>query len=65
MLHRERLPDSELPKFEACGFDFAATYGSRGEGFIEGYHVQPLHTIRTGSKPDFRTWRLGVPIATA
>lgn len=28
---------------EACGFDFAATYGSRGEGFIECHHRLPLH----------------------
>lgn len=27
---------------EACGFDFAATYGERGEGFIECHHRVPL-----------------------
>tara|TARA_B100000989_G_scaffold187189_1_gene140822 strand:- start:1194 stop:2021 length:828 start_codon:yes stop_codon:yes gene_type:complete len=28
---------------EACGFDFANTYGSRGDGFIECHHNVPLH----------------------
>jgi len=27
---------------EACGFDFSATYGERGDGFIEAHHRQPL-----------------------
>lgn len=28
---------------EACGFDFAATYGSRGIDYIECHHRVPLH----------------------
>jgi 5-methylcytosine-specific restriction protein A len=28
---------------EACGFDFEATYGPRGAGYIECHHVVPLH----------------------
>ncbi len=28
---------------EVCGFDFAATYGELGEGYIECHHVRPLH----------------------
>lgn len=28
---------------EICEFDFAATYGDRGVGFIECHHVVPLH----------------------
>jgi len=28
---------------EACGFDFAATYGSRGLDYIECHHRVPLH----------------------
>ena len=28
---------------EACGFDFAKTYGERGTGYIECHHVVPLH----------------------
>lgn len=28
---------------EACGFDFAATYGELGEGYIECHHLLPLH----------------------
>jgi len=30
---------------EACGFDFAQTYGPRGEDFIECHHRVPLHEI--------------------
>lgn len=28
---------------EVCDFDFEATYGSRGAGYIECHHVVPLH----------------------
>ena len=28
---------------EACGFDFEATYGKIGKGFIEMHHEHPLH----------------------
>lgn len=28
---------------EACGFDFQAAYGERGDGFIECHHNIPLH----------------------
>ncbi|WP_343466424.1 HNH endonuclease [Rhodococcus aetherivorans] len=28
---------------EVCGFDFRATYGERGDGYIECHHVVPLH----------------------
>ena len=28
---------------EACGFDFKAVYGPRGDGFIECHHNIPLH----------------------
>lgn len=34
---------------EACGFDFKATYGDRGQGFIECHHTKPLHTLKPGS----------------
>jgi 5-methylcytosine-specific restriction protein A len=27
---------------EVCGFDFARTYGKRGEGFIECHHTLPV-----------------------
>lgn len=33
---------------EACGFDFEATYGPRGAGFIECHHVVPLHEAGEG-----------------
>jgi 5-methylcytosine-specific restriction protein A len=29
---------------EACGFDFAYTYGRHGEDYIEVHHLVPLHT---------------------
>lgn len=35
---------------EACGFDFEATYGAHGTGFIECHHTQPLHTLEPGSR---------------
>lgn len=35
---------------EACGFDFNATYGTHGNGFIEVHHVSPLHTLKPGSR---------------
>ncbi|MHC0505287.1 HNH endonuclease [Achromobacter aegrifaciens] len=30
---------------EACGFDFSAVYGPRGEGLIDAHHTKPLHTV--------------------
>lgn len=33
---------------EACGFDFHAFYGERGEGIIECHHIKPLSEL-TGS----------------
>jgi 5-methylcytosine-specific restriction enzyme A len=55
-LHRTRERDPEIVRkkkadalkrhrklsCDACGFDFAARYGARGEGYIECHHVQPL-----------------------
>lgn len=35
---------------EACEFEFAAVYGERGAGYIEAHHIQPLHTLRPGSR---------------
>ncbi|MEV7198904.1 HNH endonuclease [Streptomyces griseoluteus] len=34
---------------EACGFDFAKVYGTRGEGYIECHHVVPLHVAGEGT----------------
>jgi len=28
---------------EVCGFDFEATYGDRGSGYVECHHIVPLH----------------------
>ncbi len=35
---------------EACGFDFAAVYGERGEGFIECHHTVPLRDLQPESR---------------
>lgn len=35
---------------EACGFDFHATYGERGSGFIECHHVVPVRDLRPGAR---------------
>lgn len=59
-LHRRRERDPRLARkkkeqalsrqgtlvCEACGFDFAATYGDRGRGFIECHHRRPLSELR-------------------
>jgi hypothetical protein len=34
---------------EACGFDFAKTYGERGSGFIEIHHTRPLCELEPNS----------------
>jgi 5-methylcytosine-specific restriction protein A len=35
---------------EVCAFDFAARYGTRGVGFIECHHKQPLSSLAPGAK---------------
>lgn len=35
---------------EACDFDFVATYGERGLGFIECHHTKALETLQAGAK---------------
>ena len=35
---------------EICGFDFFRTYGERGRSYIECHHVQPLASLRPGTK---------------
>jgi 5-methylcytosine-specific restriction protein A len=61
-LHKSRERDKELRKrkieavlrqgrrlaCEACGFDFEATYGPRGAGYIECHHIVPLHEAGEG-----------------
>jgi 5-methylcytosine-specific restriction enzyme A len=37
-------------KCEACSFDFQKTYGTRGAGFMEAHHLQPVSTLRPGDK---------------
>jgi 5-methylcytosine-specific restriction protein A len=51
---RKKKIDSVLKKggrlaCEACGFDFGAVYGERGEGYIECHHVVPLHEAGEGT----------------
>lgn len=33
---------------EACGFDFKATYGERGDGFVECHHTKPVSELSAG-----------------
>jgi 5-methylcytosine-specific restriction protein A len=35
---------------EACGFDFKARYGERGDGFIECHHTSPVSQLKPGQK---------------
>ncbi len=35
---------------EVCGFDFKATYGGLGAGYIEVHHTKPVHTLLAGTK---------------
>jgi 5-methylcytosine-specific restriction enzyme A len=37
-------------KCEACGFDFVATYGERGQGFMECHHIKPVETLTENSR---------------
>jgi 5-methylcytosine-specific restriction protein A len=37
-------------KCEVCGFDFKATYGDLGAGYIEVHHTKPVHTLLAGTK---------------
>jgi 5-methylcytosine-specific restriction protein A len=37
---------------EACGFDFAATYGRVGFGFCEVHHERPLATLKRARRYD-------------
>jgi 5-methylcytosine-specific restriction protein A len=51
----ERRKDRVLKKTgklacEACGFDFATTYGKRGQRYIEAHHTKPVSTLAEDSK---------------
>jgi 5-methylcytosine-specific restriction enzyme A len=35
---------------DACGFDFKAAYGNRGDGFIECHHTKPVSELEPGSR---------------
>lgn len=61
-LHRTRERDRSIVKrkkesfrrrhgklcCEACGFDFASRYGTRGADFIECHHTQPIALLKPG-----------------
>jgi 5-methylcytosine-specific restriction protein A len=63
-LHRTRERDRSIVKrkkasfkkrhgrlyCEACGFNFAAKYGERGDGFIECHHINPVSSLSAGAK---------------
>ena len=38
---------------QACGFDFAITYGPMGEGFIEAHHLRPISGLEEGATVSF------------
>jgi len=46
------------PYCECCGFDFALTYGSRGDGFIEIHHEFPVSRLTPERAPRLRDLRL-------
>lgn len=35
---------------DVCNFDFAKTYGERGEGYIEAHHTIPVEQMKPGHK---------------
>ena len=41
-------------KCEVCGFDFEATYGPHGTGFIEVHHLKPVSSLERSTKVDPR-----------
>lgn len=62
-LHKRRERDRKLIKAklqaaaavaamscEVCGFDFRATYGALGDGYIEVHHLNPVHLLKPGMK---------------
>lgn len=59
-LHRQRERNSALVKkkkasaerlaCEVCGFDFEATYGELGTGYIECHHTQPISEYDSSQK---------------
>jgi 5-methylcytosine-specific restriction protein A len=46
----EALAENGKLACEACGFDFTARYGDRGQGFIECHHLAPLSDATGPSK---------------
>jgi len=43
---------------EACEFDFRASYGERGSGFIECHHSKPPSELKIGEKTKIADLRL-------
>lgn len=47
---RKAAAATEKLACEVCGFDFKATYGDLGNGYIEVHHTKPVHTLLAGTK---------------
>lgn len=43
---------------EACGFEFKAVYGDRGDGFIECHHVKPVSELKAGERTKLQDLRI-------
>ena len=35
---------------EVCNFDFGATYGEMGAGYMEAHHIRPVSTLTVGQR---------------
>ena len=49
-LKESRLKETGKLECEVCSFDFTATYGSVGDGFIEAHHRIPVHQLKGKEK---------------
>lgn len=47
---KQTLLEEGVLKCEACSFDFASSYGKRGENYIECHHKNPLSDTKSGQK---------------
>lgn len=47
---QQRLNENRKLVCEACDFDFEATYGRRGDGFIEAHHTKPVSELGDGHR---------------
>ena len=47
---RAVLRETGVLECEACGFNFAETYGGHGRGFAECHHARPVSMLKPGEK---------------